>query len=167
MIRMFWHFFALFLSTFKKRPNVRRSAWIAPRAMVPNDAVIGERVKIKGNVQIGRGVFINDDAVVWGGENGVVIGDFVRIYTKVMVDSGNHCGKDWDYVNAVSEKVVVGDFAVLDNSCVVCKGVSVGRGAIVSSGAVVTEDVPEFAVVAGNPARVVGDRKNGDLCRKT
>lgn len=53
--------------------------------------------------------------------------------------------------------VVIGDGAWLGVNAVVLPGVTVGRGAIVGAGAVVTRDVPEFAIAAGVPARVIGD----------
>jgi len=130
------------------------------------DAVVGERTKIKGKTVIGSNAFILEDVNLWAGINEgesvkITIGDNVRIYTKVMVDTGSHDENDLDFVWPVCKPVVIKDFAVLDNSCIVCKGVTIGRGAIVMEGAVVTEDVPDYAVVQGNPAKIVGWRKNG------
>jgi len=154
------HSLAVFLSHFRKMPFVRRSAWIDKTVFCYDCLSVGERVKIKGRVFIGKNVFINDDSVIWGGENPVIISDNVRIYTKVMVDSGNHNYDDISFKHATSKQVLIKEFALLDNSSVICKGVTVGRGAIVMPGAVVMRDVPDFAVVVGNPAKVVGWRRN-------
>jgi acetyltransferase-like isoleucine patch superfamily enzyme len=73
--------------------------------------------------------------------------------------------------------IVIGDYAWIGDGAMILKGVSVGRGAIVASRAVVTRDVPELAIVAGNPAKIIrsipppegwisdqsaGDRARGD-----
>jgi maltose O-acetyltransferase len=54
--------------------------------------------------------------------------------------------------------VVVGDHAWLSFRCTVLPGVTIGEGAVVAAGAVVTKDVPRYAIVAGIPARVIGER---------
>ena len=51
--------------------------------------------------------------------------------------------------------ITVCDYAWIGNRAMVLKGVTIGRGAVVASGAVVTRDVPELTVVAGNPARPI------------
>jgi maltose O-acetyltransferase len=53
--------------------------------------------------------------------------------------------------------VVIGDDAWISFNAVVLKGVTVGRGAIIGAASIVTQDVPEFTVVAGNPARKIGE----------
>jgi len=45
---------------------------------------------------------------------------------------------------------------------IIMPGVKIGRGAVVAGGAVVTKDVPDFAIVGGVPAKVIGERKNKD-----
>jgi len=51
--------------------------------------------------------------------------------------------------------IVIKDYAWIGMSCTILKGVTVGKGAIVATGSVVTKDVPDLCIVAGNPARVV------------
>ena len=58
------------------------------------------------------------------------------------------------------EKVIIGDGVWIGTSVIVLKGVKIGKGAVVAAGSVVTKDVPEYAVVAGNPARVLKYRNN-------
>ena len=140
-------------------PNVRRSVWIDKDVKIFDaDITIGERTKIKGTVFIGRNCFILEDVQIWGGDNifeGVTIGHDVRIYSKVMIDTGGHDETDPDFVFTYNKAIIIHDKAILDNSCIVCKGVMIGKGAIVKEGAVVTKDVPEYAVVAGNPAEII------------
>lgn len=61
--------------------------------------------------------------------------------------------KDWSTVN--SAPIVIKDDAWIGMNVIVLKGVTVGRGAIIGAGSVVTKDVPDWAVVAGNPAKIV------------
>lgn len=154
------HKLLVFLNCFKRYPKVRRSAWIGKEVVLPRDATVGERVKLKGKIKVGKNFFCNDDVQIWGDDDrGVFIGDNVRVYTKALIDSGNHHSGDLNNFSTVGKRVVIKDFAVVDNSAIVCKGVTVGVGAIVTPGAVVLEDVPDNAVVEGNPAKVVGFRK--------
>lgn len=61
--------------------------------------------------------------------------------------------KDWSNVN--SKPIVIKDDAWIGMNVIILKGVTIGRGAIVGAGSVVTKDVPDWCVAAGNPARVV------------
>jgi acetyltransferase-like isoleucine patch superfamily enzyme len=62
--------------------------------------------------------------------------------------------------------IVVGDDVWIGTSAIICSGVKIGQGAIVAAGAVVTKDVPPYAVVGGNPARVIKYRFNQDIITK-
>jgi acetyltransferase-like isoleucine patch superfamily enzyme len=61
--------------------------------------------------------------------------------------------KDWTNVN--NSPVIIKDNAWIGFNSIILKGVTIGEGAIVGAGSVVTKDVPDFAVVAGNPAKII------------
>lgn len=61
--------------------------------------------------------------------------------------------KNWDVVK--SKPIKICDDAWIGMNCIILKGVTIGEGAIVGAGSVVTKDVPAWTVVAGNPAKVV------------
>jgi acetyltransferase-like isoleucine patch superfamily enzyme len=61
--------------------------------------------------------------------------------------------KDWSVVN--TKPIIVKDDAWIGMNCLILKGVTIGEGAIVAAGSVVTKDVPPWTVVGGNPARVI------------
>ena len=65
--------------------------------------------------------------------------------------------KDWSNVN--SKPIVIKDDAWIGMNVIILKGVTIGQGAIVGAGSVVTKNVPDWCVVAGNPARVVKSLK--------
>jgi acetyltransferase-like isoleucine patch superfamily enzyme len=61
--------------------------------------------------------------------------------------------KDWTNVKRGS--IVINDKAWIGFNCIILKGITIGEGAVVGAGSVVTRDVPNYAVVTGNPAMVV------------
>lgn len=67
----------------------------------------------------------------------------------------NAIGKYKDWSNVQRRKVVIKDKAWIGFNSIILKGVTIGEGAIVGAGSVVTKDVPDFAVVAGNPATII------------
>lgn len=77
------------------------------------------------------------------------------------IKSGRNGGfsKDWSIVKTAP--IVIKDDAWIGMNVIVLKGVTIGRGAIVGAGSVVTKDVPDWCVVCGNPARIVKQLDNG------
>jgi maltose O-acetyltransferase len=125
---------------------------------------IGENVRIKHreNLTLGDGVCINDDAWI-NAVGGVTIGDNVLIGPKTVIHSANH--KFSDPETPISEQghtlkpVVIEDDVWIGASSVILAGVTIGEGAVVGAGSVVTKDVEAYTVVAGNPTQVIGTRQ--------
>ncbi len=118
--------------------------------VVPVELATGEG----GELLIGSGVHINYGVSI-GATKSVHIGDRVRIgpYTRI-VDSDFHD----IYNRALPGKpspVVIGNDVWIGMNAVILPGVHVGRAAVIGTGAVVTKDVPDFAVVGGVPAKVL------------
>lgn len=85
---------------------------------------------------------------------GLEIGNDVVIASYVKVVSGTHDINSVDFEGMV-KKIVIKDMAWICTGALILPGISIGRGAVVAAGAVVTKDVPDFCVVAGNPAKVI------------
>lgn len=169
MIKELVHRIVVWSNCFKKRPNVRRSAWIDKNAFVPKSCVVGERVKIKGFVIVGENCFVNDDV---GIGSRVSIGNCCRIETKVIIGSCNSDGKGkienlspFPLNRCVAEEkdipIKIGKWVAIEDGSIITKGVTIGNKALIMPGSVVSIDVPAFAIVEGNPAKVVGYRPEG------
>ena len=141
------------------------------------------------DVEIGEGTFVHDqvnlykckigrnckiDAFVYI-EQGVVIGDnckirpFVFIPTGVTIEDNVFVGPNVSFTNDKYPRVKgnwkllpirVKKGASIGANSVILPGITIGEGVLVGAGSVVTKDVPPRAVVAGNPARIVGYRNN-------
>ncbi|HEU5439754.1 MAG TPA: acyltransferase, partial [Ktedonobacterales bacterium] len=79
----------------------------------------------------------------------------------VWLVTGTHDMNDPDFRDEY-KAIVIDDYAWIGSRATILAGVTIGRGAVVMAGAVVTRDVPPFAVVGGVPAKVVGERKLKD-----
>ena len=97
------------------------------------------------------------------GAGGVRIGDWVGFGPDVKVWSVNHRfddpDKPWQLQGWEQKPVTIEDDVWLGANVFVMPGVTIGKGAIVSAGSVVNKSVPSYAIVVGNPARVIGWRK--------
>ncbi|MET4694691.1 acyltransferase [Endozoicomonas lisbonensis] len=125
---------------------------------VCSQAVIGERCSLGQNVFVGNRVRIG---------NNVKIQNNVSVYDNVILEDDVFCGPSMVFTNvynprsAVSRKdeyrnTLVQKGATLGaNSTIVC-GVTIGSNAFVAAGAVITKDVPDYALMAGVPARQIG-----------
>jgi maltose O-acetyltransferase len=111
-----------------------------------------------GGIKIGNDSIVGDHAFL-DGRAPLVIGDHVDVASSVMIYNSEH-DLDKDDFSARTEPVVVGDYVFIGPRAIILPGVKVGKGAIVAAGAVVTKDVPDFAIVGGVPAKVIGERKN-------
>lgn len=120
--------------------------------------------EIGGNCNIGQNVVISPGCVVG---NNVKIQNNVSIYTGVILEDDVFCGPSMVFTNVINPRshverkneyqtTLVGRGATIGaNATIVC-GNSLGKYAFVGAGAVVTRDVPDFAVVYGSPAKVKG-----------
>jgi UDP-2-acetamido-3-amino-2,3-dideoxy-glucuronate N-acetyltransferase len=121
-------------------------------------STIGKSCKIGQNVVIGPNVTIG---------NGVKVQNNVSVYEGVTLEDHVFCGPSMVFTNVFnprSEIPRMGDLkptlvkrgATLGANCTIVCGITVGRYAFVGAGAVVTKDVPDYALVAGTPAKTIG-----------
>lgn len=119
----------------------------------------GVEVREPRRLEIGEGSIIGFDSIL-DARSGIKIGRQVNVSSQVAIWTRQHDLEDPDF-RTVGAPVSVGDRAWLSFRSTILPGVRVGEGAVVAAGAVVTRDVPPFTIVAGIPARVIGERPRG------
>lgn len=123
-----------------------------------------------GQIRIGTWCYIGEGTRIWS-QSSISIGNYVLIAHLVDIHDTNSHPQDWKErrldteailsghyrtpTQTVSKPVIIEDDVWIGFKASIMKGVCIGRGAIVSAGAVVTKDVEPWTVVAGNPARVI------------
>ena len=119
---------------------------------IQSGAVIGKRCKIQSHSFICEGVNIEDDVFVG---HGVIFTN--DLYPRATNSDGSMQGPDnWICLpTRVSRGASIGS-----NATILCN-LTIGQGALIAAGAVVTTSVPDFALVVGIPARIVGDVRTG------
>lgn len=112
---------------------------LCDHVFIENDVIIGDRVTIKSGVQIWDGITVEDDVFI--GPNATFTNDpfprskqFLEQYPRTVLHQGASIG-----ANAT-----------------ILPGLSIGQYAMIGAGTVVTKNVPPFAIVVGNPARIIG-----------
>ncbi len=122
---------------------------------------IGARMYDPRNIVIGKDAIIGERAVL-DGRDKLTIGNHVDIASEVMIYNSEHDIND-DEFKPTTLPVVVEDYVFIGPRAIILPGVKLGKGAVVAAAAVVTKDVPPFAIVAGVPAKTIGERRNKEL----
>jgi maltose O-acetyltransferase len=112
-----------------------------PEITIGNNFYMNAGCHVLGEIIIGNDVQIGPKTVIWGRDHGINEGELIRKqpHNKSPIKVGNDV---WIGANAT-----------------ILKGVSIGDGAVIGAGSVVTIDVPKCAIVAGNPAKVIKYRE--------
>ena len=135
--------------------------WVQVRedAEIGEGTIISKGVYVDFGVRIGRNVKIQNNVSVYHGvtiEDGVFVGPHVcftndKIPRAINPDGSLKSADDWEV-----SPILIRTGASLGANSTILPGVTVGRFAMIGSGAVVTKDVPDYAIVVGNPARSIG-----------
>ncbi len=119
--------------------EVQKNASIGARCKISSHTFICEGVAIEDEVFIGHGVMFTND-----------------LYPRATNPDGSlQTDADWAVVSTLVKRR-----AAIGSNATILAGVTIGRGAVVGAGAVVTRDVADHAVVAGVPARLIGDARD-------
>ena len=151
--------------------------FVHPSSFIDDDVQIGEGTKIwhfchimsgariGKNCKLGQSVFIDREVRIG---NGVKIENNVSVYRRVTLEDYVFCGPSMVFTNVINprsayprdikqyRKTLVKKGATIGANVTIICGVTLGRSTFVGAGAVVTEDVPGYALVYGNPAKIKG-----------
>ena len=130
---------------------------------------IGPFVEIQKNSNIGANCKISSHSFICEGvtiEDGVFLGHGVMFTNDLFPRATNADGamqteQDWECT-----PTLVRQNAAIGSNVTIIAGIVIGRGALVGAGAVLTKNVPDHAIVAGVPARVIGDAREREKLRK-
>jgi len=130
-----WHFTHVMAGA-----RIGRGCNIGQNVVISTDVIVGDHVKIQNNVSLYTGVILEDD--VFCGPS--------MVFTNV-VNPRSHVSRKHEYKTTLVKRGA----SIGANATIVC-GHTIGRYAFIGAGAVVTRDVPDYALVVGNPGRIVG-----------
>ena len=150
--------------------------FIHATADVSNEAIIGENTRIWNHAQVREGACIGKNCILSKNvyvDTGVCIGNNVKIqnnvnvYNGVIIEDDVFLGPAMTFTNdlfpratnlnwTITKTIVKRGASIGANATIVC-GITIGEYAMVGAGAVVIKDVPAYALVVGNPARIIGN----------
>ena len=114
-------------------------------------------------IRVGRGFSVNTGAMI-DGRGGITIGNDVLVGPYVCINSSEHAHEQVDRsmasVDQLMSPVEICNDVWIGAHAIITGGVRIGNSAVVAAGAVVTRDVPDYAIVGGVPAEVIGDRRS-------
>lgn len=142
--------------------SIRKSVFKSAGIKIGNSTIhMGAHFYNPKGIQIGNDTILGNK-VTLDGRDKLIIGDHVDLASEVMIYNSEHDISSPEFA-PTNAPVVIEDYVFVGPRSIILPGVKVGKGSIVAAGAVVTKDVPEYAIVGGIPAKVIGERKIKEL----
>lgn len=134
------------------------------KIILEENAKLHKNIVIQGSgkLVLGKNSYISPFSII-GVNESINIGKNVMIATGVSIRDTDHTFNDMSVpmINQgiTTKEVIIGDDVWIGHGVVITKGITIGNGSIIGANAVVTKDVPDFAIVAGVPAKVIRHRE--------
>lgn len=140
--------------TFGKNSTFGRGTifWAPNKMTIGNNVYIGKYCTLQADIEMGNNIVIAN--------NVGLIGKYDHDYSKVefSIKDAPWIGDSAYDFKGKNQKIIIDDDVWIGFGSVVFTGIHIHRGAIVAAGSIVTKDVPPYAIVAGNPAKIKGYR---------
>jgi acetyltransferase-like isoleucine patch superfamily enzyme len=118
--------------------------------------MLGVEVSHPSRLEIGRNSIVGPRCLL-DARGGITLGENVNISSHTLIQTAKHEVQDPDFVASFAP-VVIGDRVWVGLGATILGGVTIGEGAVVAAGSVVTKDVAPYTIVGGAPARAIGTR---------
>ncbi len=148
-----------FLFGFYRRISRAFWTWHSKRKAVScgNNLKVNYRSHFSGKIYFGNNCNFNGISVVGGGT--IYFGNYFHSGSGILIITENH---NYDQASMIPyddslilKTIVFEDYVWVGSNVIIAGNVTIGEGAIIAAGAVVTKDVPKYAIVGGNPAKVI------------
>ena len=126
-----------FLGKATIEPYCRINGYPGTGIIIGNNFYMNSGCHILGEIEIGNDVLIGPKTVMWSRDHGIAKNELIRKQPHRY------------------EKIKIGNDVWIGANVTILKGITIGNGAVIGAGTVVVKDVPEYAVVVGNPGRVI------------
>jgi len=162
----------IYIQFYKKQIKLRAFFWRIFFKHLGNNVSIGSNCKFVNpkKISIGNNVLINHhvEMEATGGE--IILGNYILIGMHAKFINATHEFGDWEKPiysqGLIPSKIILEDDIWIGMHAIILPNVTIGRGAVVAAGAVVTKDVPAYAVVGGVPAKVIKYRFDKETIKK-
>jgi len=153
-----WHF-----SHIQSGASIGQNTTLGQNVNIGNNVIVGNYVKIQNNVSVYEGVIIED--YVFCGPS--------MVFTNVLTPRSEYPQSSSEFYK---KTLLRKSSSIGANATIIC-GVTIGRYALVGAGTVVVKNIPDFALVVGNPGKIIGwvdkkgrrlvfDKDNKSICKK-
>lgn len=141
--------------------NLRRLFLKSIRMKIGNKSYLLRNVEIlsPSNIEIGNNCAINSHTLLDGRGGKIIIKDNVDIAREVNIWTLEHDPHD-DFHKTKGGNVIIENDVWIASRVTILPNITIGKGAVIASGSVVTKDVPPMSIVAGIPAKVIRQRKS-------
>lgn len=148
----------IFLSAYVPSQSIRKSVLRLLRASIGKNVRLhhGCEIRKPSRLKIGNNTIVGWRSVL-DSRGGLEIGENVNISSEASIWTAQHDPQSSEFGSVVAP-VIIKDRAWISHRAIILPGITIGEGAVVAAGAVVTKDVAPYTMVGGIPAKVIGER---------